>query len=856
MRRAACLFLCVPALLGADSVRVQSPDAPWKTYRTAHYRIHFPAHHSFTPFAEEVASRIEGIHAKVTEWVGHEAKGPIDVVLRDPVMDANGFALPLLKRPYVELWKTPPEPTSAIGHHRGWVELLVVHELTHIHHLTWPQQSPNWRDRLANSIVGPVATKSPRWVSEGYATLIEGRITGVGRPHSAYRAAVIRQWALQGKLPNYETVSGMGGFRGGSMAYLVGSAYLEWLERRNPQQPDILKTFWKQLASRKRRDFSTSFRATFGMDPKDGYDRWCAEVTHDALELERRSRGLLREGEVFARVDGEITDLAVSPDGTKLLARVLSREKPGLRVWDLAPKSEKAEAKKADGKDEVQDRPPEFPEPKIFATVGRRNGYLPRHAWWIDANRIGFELREPNEEGVLQPRYLEANFSTRRVAPAAPPAPPQASPYGFKELEGIWNIVKTTPKGEQRLTRTLSAAWQPAPTPDGKALYYVRLTAMGCEVRKLDLSLPPLEEQPLPIPADPLAPRTILSPADEASLLPPPAASPPVTDYRVSDTHVSGSRVGYTWMPSGRGVQLGWGGNDLLGRLNWQVLAGIGEAMGPRGVTVGATWRGWALAPTVELFSSLERPSRQSFLPVSGADRERRGGALSFTYVDQGVDPALYRVSVASERMTLADSDLGLTRTLAGLQWNPVFRYSRGDHWGLWVRGEFRAAAGRSDGQNWRLGRQGLGVGLRTPGGVLALRGEVGQMKGTFTDWDRFHLGGETTSLVPTTLEWNRIEQVALPAYSQTGDRFQRWRVEFSDSIRLYLEHGRAWDTNLAKPSFQRVVGLEWPLHELIPANLAERFLGRFTFTLGIHRTLDGVMKDRTVTTFSLALRP
>ena len=86
--------LLAPALLQA-APRVQSPDAPWKTFRTAHYRIHFPASPGgdFEPFAREIASKVEGIHVRVTEWVGYEARGPIDILVRDPQTVERRLAL-------------------------------------------------------------------------------------------------------------------------------------------------------------------------------------------------------------------------------------------------------------------------------------------------------------------------------------------------------------------------------------------------------------------------------------------------------------------------------------------------------------------------------------------------------------------------------------------------------------------------------------------------------------------------------------------------------------------------------------------------------------------------------------------
>ncbi len=416
---ALLIALSLPAAVQA-SERIQAPDAPWRTYRTAHYRIHFPARGDFEPFAREVASKIEGIHDQVVAWVGYASPVPVEVVIRDPVLEANGYAFPLLEHPFVVLWKTPPEAESGIGHVTTWAELLVTHELTHVHHLMRPQNQPNWRDRLLDLPVGPMALKAPRWVSEGYATLIEGKITGKGRPHSAGRAAVIRQWALEGKLPDYESLSATGGFRGGNMAYLLGSAYLEWLEARNPQDPEILKKFWKQLVSKRRRGFRESFEATFGLSARDGYDRWRAEVVHDALELERRMKGQLREGEVWAKLDGEVTDLAVSPDGKRLLARVLTPAFKGLLVWDLeakaghgkTPKKEKAPAQP--DPNEVADRLPAIPIREPLGRLAWVEGAVPRRAVWNGAS-VALEYRLPDSEGTLRPRFAVWKPGARSV---------------------------------------------------------------------------------------------------------------------------------------------------------------------------------------------------------------------------------------------------------------------------------------------------------------------------------------------------------------------------------------------------------------------------------------------------------
>jgi hypothetical protein len=108
--------------------------------------------------------------------IGFVPAGRTDVVIDDPYGSANGSAYPFLRGPAVFLWPVPPTPRSFIGNSRDWGEILAVHEFAHIAHLTRPSRNPlqrTWRGLLPEGI-GPVATRTPRWAIEGYATYVEG----------------------------------------------------------------------------------------------------------------------------------------------------------------------------------------------------------------------------------------------------------------------------------------------------------------------------------------------------------------------------------------------------------------------------------------------------------------------------------------------------------------------------------------------------------------------------------------------------------------------------------------------------------------------------------------------------------
>lgn len=847
MRRASILpwLMALPALAAP---RVQAPDAPWVTFTTPHFRIHCPV--AFEAFGREVAARAEGVQARYLGVVGYAYPKPMDILILDPAMTANGMALPVPRRPFVVLWKTPPARDSVIGHLRSWPELLLAHELTHMNQLLWPARRPGLWRRWSDAL-GPLALKCPRWVTEGYATLVEGELTGSGRPHGAFRAAVLRQWARQGKLTPYEDLDGMGGFLGGSMAYLEGSAYLEWLVRRSGD-PKVLQGLWKRLASPANPTFDQAFMATFGFSARDGYQRFCAEVTHDALELERRAKAadVLREGTVFTGLEGWADHLAVSPDGGKLMALVQDPRRPGIYIWDLRAPQAAPRPPKEPG--DLPDHPPRVPTLAPTWRIPPLDGSLPRDPVWNGPDRISFQLRLPDAEGVLRP--VSRTWTLRGGTPPPPgPAPASIPVLRWAARGGIWNLEDAQGRP---LTRTLAAAWDPACAPGGKPVFYARLTATGVEIRRLD-DPKPLSGAGLPADPHPMAPDAVLPPPDAPDPLPPPGPPPEPHPYRVGESLRFFPVEAGSLSPSGRAFQIGAGFNDILGRLNGQVLAGLGSSAGPRGGEAGFAWRGWRWAPSFQVFSDLERPSAQGFAPVAGFDRERQGLELAFTRKDLGRPGLTLSPAVALERVAPADGGPAVGRRAASFRaaWNSYWTVGR-EGTALAVSGA--AQSGRTGGQAWTLLRGAVAASWINPWAPLTLRWEQGRLGGAPTPLDRFQLGGVASSLRPETLDLDRVLQPALPALQATGDRFRRLRGELDlGPLDAYVEGTSVWDATDPRPAALRVAGLELDSRRLgLPASLLRPLAGNLSFQIGVHRPLDGVMKHRTVFTLTLLLRP
>ncbi len=379
-----------------------APDDPWRTARTEHYEVHYPE--AAEDWALAAASRLEAVHARVEEAVGFELDGPVTVVVRDPYATANGFAVPFLDGPRTELWVTPPGAASPIGWNRRWDEGLTVHEITHLVHLSQPARGGV--SRFLDAVVGfgPIARTSPAWVVEGYATLVEGDLTGFGRPYAAAQAAEIRHLATEGRLPTYGELSGTFRYGGGSFPYGMGAAFLAWL--RDRAGPDSLHHLWRRMSAKKLRGFDEAFIGVFGDPPEALYGRFTAEVTAAAMAHEAARPPL--DGTTWIDLEGSTGAPDVSPDGEKLVLVVDQDDTRVLTVYGTTPPDEARGERDAAiaallerDPEDVPDVAPEAPPLEVLHERGRQDR-SPRHPRWVDDETVIFSGLEPDARGRLR----------------------------------------------------------------------------------------------------------------------------------------------------------------------------------------------------------------------------------------------------------------------------------------------------------------------------------------------------------------------------------------------------------------------------------------------------------------------
>jgi hypothetical protein len=456
-------------LLGAAAspVTAQFPTRPfldWRTVETEHFAFHFPR--ELEAWTLAVAARMESVRSTVGEVVGNVPQRKVHVVVDDPYNIPNGFAIPPLDWPVIVLWATPPSPRDEVGYFRSWGEMLAVHEFAHVAHLTWPSRNPFQRDlwRLLPADLGPVLRRSPRWVIEGYATYVEGRVTGTGRPYSVWRPAVLRQWALEGRLPTYGQLNASKAYEGGAFAYLAGSAYLEWLGRR--EGDSSLVYLWRRLSARRNRSFGEAFSGLYGDTPDALYGRFIAEVTGSALAVERliTEAGGVVAGTIVQRLAWQTGDPAISRDGRHAAVVLRAERQPSrLVVWRTGPDSVPPRARRR--------RPPRRRPPPDTLDVPDRRFYPP-------PKRAVATLRAVGGLSYEEPRFF-ADGERILVSRLAPRGDGSLAWDLF-----VWNHRR---RSLHRVTRAAGVR-AADPSPDGRTAAAARCGRGHCDLVTVDLA--------------------------------------------------------------------------------------------------------------------------------------------------------------------------------------------------------------------------------------------------------------------------------------------------------------------------------------------------------------------------------
>lgn len=278
---------------------------------TDHVRVIYDGAH-LEPHARRAALLAEAALVRVAELFGSEPF-PVTMTLSDTTDAFNAIASPI-PRPTVALRFTPPLEETLGWSARSWLELLIIHELTHLAHFARTGGAG-----IGLGLVGEgVALPPPLWMVEGIATWIESELTTGGRRDDARTAGLLATLALSGDWPSLAQAgtSTHDGWPGGETRYLLGVGFLDRLVATHGWDAvvSVLRAYNRASLTQ---PFSDVWREVAGSDLYREWDDWRGEVERSA-----RGRADTISAEPWLTDTGWYTGLPVlSPDGSRLAWR-------------------------------------------------------------------------------------------------------------------------------------------------------------------------------------------------------------------------------------------------------------------------------------------------------------------------------------------------------------------------------------------------------------------------------------------------------------------------------------------------------------------------------------------------------
>lgn len=124
---AAALFLASPFA----RAQFVDPALDWRTFDSEHFTVHFAA--DYRSQAQTVAEVAESVYPRVTGWLNWRPESRTQIVVLDSLDLSNGYASPLPFN-FIGIVLSPPDEGELLQN-REWLELVLVHEFTHIVHL-------------------------------------------------------------------------------------------------------------------------------------------------------------------------------------------------------------------------------------------------------------------------------------------------------------------------------------------------------------------------------------------------------------------------------------------------------------------------------------------------------------------------------------------------------------------------------------------------------------------------------------------------------------------------------------------------------------------------------------------------
>ncbi|HYR11293.1 MAG TPA: hypothetical protein VEQ60_26160 [Longimicrobium sp.] len=342
-------LVLVPALVPLAAGAQVAPDARWYTFDTPHFQVHYEE--GLEALARRAAARAEEARVALAEALVEPPRGRVHLVIADNLDYANGLAS-LFPRNRVVIYAHAPVDEPSLAYSYDWLEMVVSHELAHVHHLDYA--SPLFRGLRGVLGRSPLLFPNalvPQWTTEGLATYLESRLTGAGRVRGSVHEMILRTAILEDRFFSIDRVTGRPTtWPAGHSAYVYGSMFADYLSQRYGEER--AGAFVREVGGRWIPYFiDGAARDAYGVTFSRAWGEWRDSLrTAYAAQADSLRAVGLTEPEQLTR-EGRYTQFPRwSPDGSRLaFAQVTGRDDPATRILHLDGRVETVAARKTVG---------------------------------------------------------------------------------------------------------------------------------------------------------------------------------------------------------------------------------------------------------------------------------------------------------------------------------------------------------------------------------------------------------------------------------------------------------------------------------------------------------------------------
>lgn len=227
--------------------------------------------------ARHVAATAENALAVVAELFGVEPFA-VSFTLTDTTDVFNALATPV-PRPTVALRAAPPTEARIGLDAASWLELLIIHELTHLAHFTQTDAPAYGLGFVGDGLAIP----PPLWLVEGLATWVESEATRGGRRDDALTKGMLATLAGSETWPTLAEAGTAtnSAWPGGDTRYRLGAVFLDRLIREHGWETvvAVIEAFNRAPPTQ---PFAAVWSDVTGSDLYVAWEDWRAHLAADA----------------------------------------------------------------------------------------------------------------------------------------------------------------------------------------------------------------------------------------------------------------------------------------------------------------------------------------------------------------------------------------------------------------------------------------------------------------------------------------------------------------------------------------------------------------------------------------------